>query len=120
MYSFGARFYDPQIGRFISADSIVLQPGDPQNLNRYSYANNRPLNLVDPTGHTAQTFTAPPCAICDREWVDISSWSDVAKSLAVTGCFLIGCHVDYENNAISGPTSAEYYQSSIAGAYGMG
>ncbi len=48
---YGARYYDPTLGRFISPDSIVPGPGDPQSLNRYSYVRNNPTNRVDPTGH---------------------------------------------------------------------
>jgi RHS repeat-associated protein len=42
-----ARYYDPEIGRFTAPDPIVL-PG--QLLNRYSYAVNNSINLLDPTG----------------------------------------------------------------------
>ncbi len=51
LYDYGARFYDPALGRFIAADPIVPRPGDPQNLNRYSYVRNNPLTYIDPTGH---------------------------------------------------------------------
>lgn len=51
LYNYGARYYDPTIGRFISADSIVPAPGNPQSLNRYSYVLNNPLRYTDPTGH---------------------------------------------------------------------
>jgi len=51
LYYFGARYYDPEIGRFISADSIVQSPFDPQTLNRYTYCRNNPLKYVDPSGH---------------------------------------------------------------------
>ncbi len=37
-----ARFYDPLLGRFVSADTIVPDPGDPQSFNRYSYVLNNP------------------------------------------------------------------------------
>ena len=37
LYYYGARYYDATIGRFISADSIVPDPANPQSLNRYSY-----------------------------------------------------------------------------------
>jgi len=47
----GARWYDPYINRFLSPDSIIPQPGNPQSFNRYSYVNNRPLVAIDPTGH---------------------------------------------------------------------
>ncbi len=51
LYFYNARWYDPLIGRFLSADTIVPQPGNPQALNRYSYVGNRPTVYVDPTGH---------------------------------------------------------------------
>ena len=51
LYYYGARYYDPEIGRFISADTIVPNPSNPQSLNRYSYCLNNPLKYTDPTGH---------------------------------------------------------------------
>ena len=51
LYDYGARAYSPRLGRFLSADTIVPQPGDPQSLNRYSYTRNSPLRYRDPTGH---------------------------------------------------------------------
>jgi len=51
LYYYGARYYDPQIGRFISADTIVPDRYNPQSLNRYSYVNNNPLKYNDPSGH---------------------------------------------------------------------
>ncbi len=51
IYDYGARYYDEYIGRFISADSIVPGAGNPQALNRYSYAFNSPLKYTDPSGH---------------------------------------------------------------------
>ncbi len=50
LYFYNARYYDPALGRFISADTIVPQPGNPQSLNRYSYADNNALRFTDPTG----------------------------------------------------------------------
>ncbi len=50
LYYYGARYYDPTIGRFISPDTIVQNPANPQSLNRYSYVLNNPLKYVDPTG----------------------------------------------------------------------
>ena len=39
------------MGRFLSADTIVPSPGNPQSLNRFSYVRNNPLKFIDPTGH---------------------------------------------------------------------
>jgi|CXWK01.1.fsa_nt_gi hypothetical protein len=46
-----ARYYLPEIGRFISADTIVPNPANPQSYNRYSYGYNNPVKFVDPSGH---------------------------------------------------------------------
>jgi len=51
LYFYGARYYDPEIGRFITADTIVQAPYNPQTLNRYTYCGNNPINYVDPSGH---------------------------------------------------------------------
>jgi RHS repeat-associated protein len=44
------RMYDPQLGRFLTADPIVANPLNSQNWNRYSYVSNSPLNAIDPSG----------------------------------------------------------------------
>ncbi len=50
-YYYGARYYDPELGRFIQPDTIIQAPFDPQSLNRYSYCRNNPINYTDPSGH---------------------------------------------------------------------
>ena len=54
LYYYGARYYDAEIGRFISADTVVPDPLNPQSLNRYSYCLNNPLKYNDPSGHESQ------------------------------------------------------------------
>jgi RHS repeat-associated protein len=45
-----ARFYDPEIGQFLSPDTWdPTQPG--VGTNRYAYAGNDPVNKSDPNGH---------------------------------------------------------------------
>jgi RHS repeat-associated protein len=46
------RVYDPNIGRFISADPIIQSPLMSQSLNRYSYVMNNPLSMIDPSGYS--------------------------------------------------------------------
>ena len=58
LYFYGARYYDSAIGRFIQADTIVPQPGNPQALNRYSYVGNSPVCGTDPDGHCWPVCTA--------------------------------------------------------------
>jgi len=45
------RIYDPQLGRFLSADTYVQFPYNSQSYNRYSYVHNNPLTYNDPSGH---------------------------------------------------------------------
>jgi len=51
LYDYGARYYDPLLGRFVSADTVVPEPGNPQSLNRFSYVLGNPLRYIDPSGH---------------------------------------------------------------------
>jgi RHS repeat-associated protein len=48
---YNARWYDPAIGRFAQADSIV--PGGVQGYDRYAYVNNNPVRYNDPSGHSS-------------------------------------------------------------------
>jgi RHS repeat-associated protein len=50
LMDYGARHYDAALGRFLSPDAIVPQPGNPQSLNRYSYVLNNPVLYIDPDG----------------------------------------------------------------------
>lgn len=51
LYFYESRYYHPVFGRFVSPDTIVPNPRDPQDLNRYSYVRNNPLRYTDPTGY---------------------------------------------------------------------
>jgi RHS repeat-associated protein len=46
-----ARYYDPQLGQFISPDTLVPQPQLLVGYNRYLYALGNPIKYSDPTGH---------------------------------------------------------------------
>jgi RHS repeat-associated protein len=42
LMDYNARYYDPALGRFVSADTIVPNSGNPQNFNRFTYVLNNP------------------------------------------------------------------------------
>ena len=45
------RVYEPELGRFLSADPLVHHPeSTTQGLNRYTYVFNKPLSFIDPSG----------------------------------------------------------------------
>ena len=51
LYYYNARYYDPELGRFIQPDTEFSDFGNPQSYNRYSYCVNNPLRYNDPSGH---------------------------------------------------------------------
>ncbi|WP_026295136.1 RHS repeat-associated core domain-containing protein [Sediminispirochaeta bajacaliforniensis] len=55
IYYYGARYYDPYLGRFLQADSVL------DGLNRYAYCRNNPVVYTDPTGEAGWlTFSIGP------------------------------------------------------------
>ncbi len=51
---FGARWYDPDAGRFLAVDPVDWVEERPMHsFNRYAYANNNPYKFVDPDGQIA-------------------------------------------------------------------
>lgn len=53
LYHLRARQYDPEVGRFLSADSVQPNAPGTQGWNLYGYANANPTTFMDPTGHLA-------------------------------------------------------------------
>ncbi|MFL5666277.1 MAG: RHS repeat-associated core domain-containing protein [Ktedonobacteraceae bacterium] len=50
LYKFGTRYYDPTLGRWTQQDPVGGSLGDLNSANRYTYANDDPVNAVDPSG----------------------------------------------------------------------
>jgi RHS repeat-associated protein len=69
LYYYNARYYDPQIGRFISPDTIIPNPANPQSFNRYNYCLNNPLKYVDPSGRKVYIP-----GLGDVESITMDSW----------------------------------------------
>jgi RHS repeat-associated protein len=79
LYWYASRAYDPALGRFTAPDTIVPSPTDPQTLNRFAYARNNPLRLVDPTGHAAADGTSLWDQDEETQQLIAGVWGDAAS-----------------------------------------
>jgi RHS repeat-associated protein len=124
LYYMGSRYYDPTIGRFITPDATVPTVGNPQLLNRYTYAINSPYVLVDPNGDNplavilVGALVGAFAAGAQSDWDTdamilgafigaISSGVGYGVGLAAGGGILGGA----AGGAAGGATSAALYQS---------
>jgi RHS repeat-associated protein len=69
LYWYASRWYSPGLGRFVSPDSIIPQPGNPQAWDRYSYGRNNPIYFIDPSGHSQ---VVAQVGGCDSTCMDIT------------------------------------------------
>lgn len=83
---YGARYYNPQHGRFTSPDRPFAdqQTSDPQSWNMYSYGGNNPLRYNDPTGLWKQV----PCATGGEsgscwQWEKGDTWGTLARDAGI-------------------------------------
>ncbi|MDO6395342.1 RHS repeat-associated core domain-containing protein [Leptospira santarosai] len=52
LYYYKARYYEPTLGRFLQADSVIDSDA-PNGQNRYMYVEGNPVNYRDPSGHVS-------------------------------------------------------------------
>jgi RHS repeat-associated protein len=74
---FGARDYDPVVGRWTAKDPIRFAGGD---TNLYAYVGNDPINMIDPTGHLATFSWAAALQAFGLGTVDLSFATGVSAA----------------------------------------
>ena len=85
-YYLNARYYDPNVGRFLSPDTILGANGGLQGYNLFAYCNNNPVMFADPSGNFA---TAVQNAIqAARDTLQATS-SNPQMSLIAAGSVLV-------------------------------
>ena len=51
LYYLQSRYYNPETGRFLTRDTFEGFENEPLSLNKYAYAENKPILYTDPSGH---------------------------------------------------------------------
>ncbi len=77
LYNARARWYDPEVGRFISEDPIGLAGG----INQYAFAGTDPINLGDPSGMDAN----PVCVTFSTGVSACSDWGPLTPVAITAG-----------------------------------
>jgi len=88
LYFYHARYYDPILGRFLSADVVGVNHSVPQSLNKYSYVFNNPIQYVDPNGESAvdvddggSVVSFVPCGSPSGACVQVTSPGDGTQTI---------------------------------------
>lgn len=131
LYNYGARYYGPALGRFITPDwSAVPVPvpyanlNNPQTLNQYGYVGGNPASKADPDGHEAGytynrdgTMTAPVNAQTDghpiRDTLLLGAATVTALAAPEAGPFVQGL---IRLAGVTAPTTVPIAQDIIEGA----
>lgn len=70
-----ARYYNPNIGRFLSPDLLRGDPGKPKTFNLFSYVSGNPMTYTDPFGLQSSDNDLPPPEL-PRYLVFLWVWGD--------------------------------------------
>ncbi|OGO38937.1 MAG: hypothetical protein A2W35_16970 [Chloroflexi bacterium RBG_16_57_11] len=83
LYYYGARWYDPYLNRWTSPDSIIPDPYDPIDWDRYNYTRNNPIRNTDGSGHCIDGISTWVCIgvaigviskVVDYGWTAYDAW----------------------------------------------
>jgi len=78
LYWYSSRWYDSQLAHFTQPDTIIPDVGSSKSYDRYSYVENNPVNLKDPSGHLACSDAHVAEGDCSDEGVGLWRFTNVS------------------------------------------
>jgi RHS repeat-associated protein len=99
------RYYNPRIGRFMSADLVSGSVVDPQSLNKMSYVANNPCNATDHLGLETCRFNVRVSNPANASPAQVSAALNRVNAIFAKTATSNGDHVQM-NFVTSGPSSA--------------
>jgi RHS repeat-associated protein len=129
---FRSRWYDPFLNRFLSPDSIVPDPYNPQDWDRYSYVRNNPIKYVDPSGHNPCKYSwgDPECSTVPKfhGYKNYSKYQlanyHQTQSNHPTGCgpysLAMGSNLNSNSNVLQGTDVEEILEQNFMKPKGYG
>jgi RHS repeat-associated protein len=112
LYYYVARWYDPVIGRFIQADTIIPDPASGKAYDRFGYVANNPLRYTDPTGHIISDSSIEDPAVAVSMYLSIGNKDRAAEIILtqkedVMKDILVGIY-SFENRQYPGTNNPDY------------
>lgn len=106
-----ARFYAPNISRFISEDTYQGVATDTLSLNRYTYCEGDPVNGVDPSGHMSEAIQGLVTGLTGLGLSDV--WNPVGWALLIAAAVILVGAAAYD-------ICQDYYNKITQTAEGLG
>jgi RHS repeat-associated protein len=97
---YNARWFDPYINRMSQPDTIVPDPYNTQDYDRYIYVRNNPINATDPTGHYTCTGSNDKWGKDQTCYDVIQTWLDfLYTNGGEAGKLMVEAFMKADNNA---------------------
>jgi RHS repeat-associated protein len=106
-----ARYYQPEVGRFITKDPWAGDVWVPSTLNRYVYVLNNPVNLRDPAGFQGDGSVPNPWLPPPPQphVVSRSEWRALQPGIYTIGCRVVAGYAERIYDPVTNKEGYAYY-----------